>query len=693
MLSDRRTFLQLLASGAAGASILPSITRALEIPAHHRTGTIADVEHIVILMQENRSFDHYFGTLRGVRGFGDPRAVTLASGKSVWNQPDGLSRVLPFHPPAANLGLQFLEDLAHDCASTHAAWNGGNYDQWVPNKSATTMAYLTRGDIPFHYALADAFTVCDAYHCSLLGPTDPNRYHMWTGWVGNDGRGGGPVLDNAEAGYDWSTYPELLQHAGVSWKIYQDSGVGLDANGYWGWTSDPYVGNYGDNSLLYFHQYQNAQAGSALYQNARTGTNISAGGTLFDVLRTDVLAGALPQVSWIVAPEAYTEHPNWPANYGAWYCSEILNALTANPQVWSRTAFFLVYDENDGFFDHMVPPTPPQSPAQGLSTVDTTNEVFAGNSAFSAGPYGLGVRVPMLVISPWSKGGWVNSELFDHTSLIRFIERRFAPDYPGLRESNITPWRRAVCGDLRSAFNFATPNDSPLSLPSTMAYIPPDQDRHPDYSPAPPLDQALPAQETGMRPARAVPYELHAHAQADVSSGTVAIHFRNSGRSAAVFQVRSGGTQGGPWTYTVGSRAEVSDTWDLAANGLTEYDLSVYGPNGFFREFRGSLAGRHSVNLDTRLIYKVELSGVTLEIRNRSAARGKVRISDAYGNGAVISALQPNESLTRFWNLERSFGWYDLTIGSEGESGFQQRLAGHLETGEDSMSDPAIGKS
>jgi len=112
---------------------------------------------------------------------------------------------------------------------------------------------------------------------------------------------GGPVLDNAEAGYDWSTYPELLQHAGVSWKIYQDSGVGLDANGYWGWTSDPHVGNYGDNSLLYFHQYQNAQAGSALYQNARTGTNISAGGTLFDVLRTDVLAGALPQVSWIVA--------------------------------------------------------------------------------------------------------------------------------------------------------------------------------------------------------------------------------------------------------------------------------------------------------------------------------------------------------------------------------------------------------
>ncbi len=115
--------------------------------------------------------------------------------------------MLPFHPDAPNLGLQFLEDLPHGWTDTHDAWNGGKYDQWVPSKGTTTMAYLTRDDIPFHYALADAFTVCDAYHCSLLGATDPNRYHMWTGWVGNDGKNGGPVLNNAEAGYDWSTYP------------------------------------------------------------------------------------------------------------------------------------------------------------------------------------------------------------------------------------------------------------------------------------------------------------------------------------------------------------------------------------------------------------------------------------------------------------------------------------------------------
>src|ERR1700716_3553999 len=371
MTTDRRTFLQLLISSAVSAAFPASISRALSIPANSRTGTIADVEHVVILMQENRSFDHYFGTLKGVRGFGDPRAVTLPSGNPVWHQPNGAGYVFPFHPPAANLGLQFLQDLAHDWTSTHAAWNGGKYDGWVPNKGMTTMAHLTRSDIPFHYALADAFTVCDAYHCSLLGPTDPNRYHMWTGWVGNDGKNGGPDIDNAEAGYDWSTYPELLEKAGVSWKIYQDVGEGLTAGGFWGFTQDAYIGNFGDNSLLYFHQYQNAQPGNPLYEKAKTGTNISAGGSLFDIFQKDVLNNNLPQVSWIVAPEAYSEHPNWPANYGAWYVSQILDVLTANPEVWSKTAFFLTYDENDGFFDHIVPPTVPQSRAQGLSTVET----------------------------------------------------------------------------------------------------------------------------------------------------------------------------------------------------------------------------------------------------------------------------------------------------------------------------------
>lgn len=691
MTPTRRTFLQLLTSGALTAAFPASISRALAIPANNSTGTIADVEHIVFMMQENRSFDHYFGTLRGVRGFGDPRAITLPSGNPVWYQPNGTDYVLPFQPGAPNLGLQFLEDLAHDWTTTHAAWNEGKNDQWVANKGTTTMAHLTRSDIPFHYALADAFTVCDAYHCSLLGSTDPNRYHMWTGWVGNDGQGGGPVIDNAEAGYDWSTYPELLQKAGVSWKIYQDIGIGLDANGSWGWTSDAYIGNYGDNSLLYFHQYQNAEPGSPLAQGAKTGTNISAGGTLFDIFRQDVLTGNLPQVSWIVAPEAYTEHPNWPANYGAWYVSQVLDALTANPEVWSKTAFFLMYDENDGFFDHMVPPTPPQSPAQGLSTVDITNEIYPGSSQYPSGPYGLGVRVPMIVISPWSKGGWVNSQVFDHTSLIQFIEQRFGSQYPGLTESNITKWRRAVAGDLISTFNFASPNDATVPLPSTIAYVPPDNIRHPDYSPVPPTEQALPVQEPGTRPARAVPYELHVRESVNLSNGTLKIHFANSGKAAVVFHVRSGGGQNGPWTYTVGPNEEVSNSWAFTANGQSAYDLSVYGPNGFFRAFQGTFSGQGKTNLRIKPSYDVQNGGITLELHNPSTtAISEVRVFDSYANQTSTFTVEPGQKSSGYWPLTESFGWYDFAVDVDSDPTFQQRLAGHVETGRDSSSDPAI---
>src|ERR1700756_618482 len=141
---DRRTFVQLLTTGALSAVFPPSIARALSIPAHNQTGTINDVQHIVIMMQENRSFDHYYGTLRGVRGYGDNRTIDLPNGNPVWYQPNNDGYLLPFHPGAPNLGLQFIEDLAHDWTTTHAAWNQGKYDQWVPNKGTTTMAHLVR---------------------------------------------------------------------------------------------------------------------------------------------------------------------------------------------------------------------------------------------------------------------------------------------------------------------------------------------------------------------------------------------------------------------------------------------------------------------------------------------------------------------------------------------------------------------
>ena len=691
---SRRAFLQLLASGAAAAAFPASISRALEIPAHSPTGTINDVEHVIFLMQENRSFDHYFGTLRGVRGFGDPRAVLLPNSPSVFHQPhrnqDGY--ILPFHPGAPNLGLQFIKDLPHDWTSTHQAWNRGHYDQWIAAKSPTTMAHLTRSDIPFHYALADAFTICDAYHCSLLGPTDPNRMHMWTGWVGNDGLGGGPAVDNDEdISYSWSTYPEVLEEAGISWKVYQDTGTGLDKAGNWGGgddKGDAYIGNYGDNSLLYFTQYQQAKSGSPLHAKAVTGTDIKSEGSLFDAFRRDAAAGKLPQVSWIVAPEAYSEHPNWPANYGAWYVSQILDALTANPEVWSRTVFFLMYDENDGFFDHVVPAMPPQSRDLGLSTIDTVNEIFRGDAKFPAGPYGLGIRVPMLVISPWSKGGWVNSQVFDHTSMIRFLERRFAHHHPAIRKTNITPWRRAVCGDLTSALNFAAPNPATAPLPRTVAYQPPDNTRHPDYIPEPPAEQALPQQEKGTRPARAVPYELHADYELVNSGRAIRLHFHNTGESAAVFHVRNYAIEMAPRSYTVGPGHKLSDDWPTHSSDQGKiYELVIYGPNGFFRSFKGDF---RAPALRSRILYQKDQNSIELELKNESHTAIGLRIDDAYTRRETKHTLAPGKTLHLPWPLNDTHGWYDLAATTE--SGFlvQHRFAGHLETGKDSFSDPAI---
>ena len=356
------------------------------------------------------------------------------------------------------------------------------------------MSYMTRDDIPYHYALADAFTVGDAYHCSIMGPTNPNRCYLWTGCIGNvnylgsggtDGLGAGPVTYNGlsvnNAYFVWETFPEVLQAAGVSWKIYQDLAGATFAPDFGDGTGNSFAGNFTDNSMLYFNQYATAAPGTPLFDNAATGTEIintipSASAPaqawqawaehLFDEFRSDVKGGKLPQVSWIVAPAGYTEHSDWPINYGAWYISQIFDILVSNPEVFSKTVFIVNYDEADGSFDHIVPPTPPQTPAYGASTVSIENEIVTTSTP--NGPIGLGTRVPFLAISPWSKGGYVNSQVFDHTSVIQFIEKRF-----GVFERNISPWRRAVAGDLTSVFNFANPNDAHASLPGTSGYLPP----------------------------------------------------------------------------------------------------------------------------------------------------------------------------------------------------------------------------
>ena len=691
MSTDRRTFLKLLGTPAVAAALPDNIARLLAAPANRRTGTLADVEHVIFLMQENRSFDHYFGTLRGVRGFADPRAVKLPSGDPVWRQPNGSSTLLPFRPNAPDVGKQFLPDPPHGWNDGHLAWNWGRFDRWVEAKGGpTTMTFHRRRDIAYQFALADAFTICDAYHCSIMGPTDPNRYHMWTGWVGNDGKNGGPVITNAELGYDWSTYPERLQRAGISWKVYQDEGVGLTQDGFWGWTSDAYIGNYGDNSLLYFHQYQNAPASSPLARNARRGTSINNQGRdprgLVEIFKRDVERRQLPQVSWIVAPEAYSEHPNWPPDYGAWYLSQFIDVLADHPEVFGKSVLFITFDEEGGFFDHMVPPTPPFSRQFGLSTVPITNEIFLTDGDHPSAPYGLGVRVPMLVISPWSKGGWVNSQVFDHTSLIQFLESRFANGHHDLIESNITPWRRAVTGDLTTAFDFARADDWDVDLPSTIGDFPPDFVPHPDQPPTPPAQQVMPGQERGVRPARALPYELHARGELLTGFGQFRITFQNTGDATAVFAARSANGPEFHRTYTVEPRMQVSDTWLLNPSG--GYDVSVTGPNGFLRAFRGRAGG---ANLAVRAEYQREGNGIALTMHNNGLARATLVVFDRYQGKTTTVPLDAGETRIRHWPAGDVGGWYDLQLTVVEDRAFLQHWAGHIEDGRDSISDPLMG--
>ncbi|HKA98718.1 MAG TPA: alkaline phosphatase family protein, partial [Streptosporangiaceae bacterium] len=403
--------------------------------------------------------------------------------------------------------------------------------------------------------------------------------------------------------------------------------------------------------------------------------------------RADVQGGRLPQVSWIVAPEAYSEHPNWEPDFGAWYVSQVVDILASKPEVWSKMVLFVTYDEDGGFFDHLVPPTPPQTRAQGLSTVPTTNEIFPGDADHPAGPYGVGIRVPMIIVSPWTRGGWVNSQLFDHTSLIRFLETRFAHGNTDLIEANITPWRRAVAGDLTSAFEFRKPNKSQrVQLPDTSDLEPVDLVRHPDQVPVPPSDQSVPGQERGVRPARAIPYTLQADGLAGATS--VSVQFRSSGGAAGVFHVRSADAAQDPRSYTVESGKQLADSWDFTSG----YDLSVHGPNGFFRHFKGG-AGGPGADLAIQALYgpRHHEHEITLNLQNRGSAPAEVTVSDRYSSRSTTLTLAPGGAKALQFSLERTRGWYDLAVTVQGDPRFEYRYAGHLENGEASISDPGMG--
>ena len=381
------------AAGLASSLLPPNVRRVLAQPPER--GGLQEIKHVVLLMQENRSFDHYFGTMAGVRGFDDPNALKLSTGRSVFYQPDQEhpdGYLLPFHLDTKSTNAQKLPSTSHAWLVQHEAWNNGKMDRWLPAhrkadgvKGPYVMGYHRRADIPFQFALAEAFTLCDGYHCSLLGPTWPNRMYWMTGMIDPDGEHGGPVTSNdvSPGGYSWTTYAERLEREGISWKVYQQED------------------NYGCNMLENFKAFRNAKIDSPLYQK---GMMRGRDGQFEYDARND----KLPTVSWIITTSRQSEHPDFMPASGAAFVASKIDAIAANPAVWAKTAFILNYDENDGIFDHVVPPTSPAG---------TPREFVLGQ------PIGAGFRVPCIIVSPWTAGGWVCSENFDHTSTLRFLEK------------------------------------------------------------------------------------------------------------------------------------------------------------------------------------------------------------------------------------------------------------------------------
>ncbi|MEU9356832.1 phosphocholine-specific phospholipase C [Streptomyces sp. NPDC048301] len=684
-----------LGAAAAGSFLPPSLQAAMAAqPTGGKSGAqgLDAVEHVVILMQENRSFDHYFGTLRGVRGFADRNAIELPSGAPVFEQPGPQgTAVLPFPvreaAEAQQKDLQYIGALDHSWNGGAKAWADGWMNGWIGAKSAATMAYYDRRDIPLHYELADTFTVCDAYHSSIHTSTSPNRNHLWSGRTGNEADGrravGNDAYDEANhPGYDWGTYAERLEKAGRSWKTYTE------------WE------NFTDNQIEFFATFKAiarkalAETGGHTYMESfyaavrdtqdagerqRLLDLLDAGasaltpaerslferglrrvetGTLADEFAKDVAAGTLPEVSYLVPSAVDSEHPSVssPA-HSATIVYKILDALGRNPDVWRRTVVLINYDENDGFFDHVPPPVAP---------AEVTEEQWEGR------PTGLGVRVPLLVVSPWTVGGHVCSEVFDHTSVIRFLER-----WTGVKEPNIGAWRRQVTGDLTSAFDFTRARRRPRT--HQPGPVPPFGGR---WQPKPPAVQRMPAQEPGVRPARPLPYQPDA--QATRVDGRLLVSLSNSGRSSAHFTLYPyAGEFPTPQHRDVAGAAR----WTVPLTG-PGYRFTVTGPNGFRREFAGAADG--AAELATRIDAGERDLHLTLRNNGTRTLTYTVRPlgyvdEDDLRDWTRTVKVRPGRSRSLVHSAADAHGWYDLEVTADGEGAFRRRLMGHIENGRESV--------
>jgi phospholipase C len=679
---SRRRFLQATGLGAAAVAGLGGGTAAastVRSAASHPlprgwSGTIADLKHVVILMQENRSFDHYFGTLRGVRGFADKQALTWQNGNSVFQQPDtartDLGYLLPY-----KITDQIDGDLDHSWDGDHEAWNGGLWNDWVPAKTEETMGYFTRDEIPFQYAVADAFTICDGYHQAIMGPTSPNRMYLWTGtssgWTSNPNDY--EVDFGSDAGTpEVTTYPELLQAAGIDWQVYTNDQVG-DSFNYPGY----FLGDFGDNPLWFYQQYNSTNSrqggkGELARRGAVTPWKTGKGAPPLSkthaayVLSSFINAvdsNSLPQVSWIVAPAGYCEHPSFTPDYGAHYVNTVLRTLFSNPDLWKTTALFITYDEHDGFFDHQLPPYPEAS---------VTDEYISGL------PIGPGTRVPMLICSPWTRGGYVDSNVYDHTSVQRFLAT-----WTGVQPVNITSWRESVTGDLTAAFDFKHPDFSiPRNIPTLEQTWKLTQLKGGSTSPPPEGDQKMPTQEPGTRPHRPSTIQPFADVTVDRGTSQVTADLTNTGVVGVSFTVYPDDYLAAtPTPVTVLQGSPGSYVWDATATD-GNYAFSVYGPDGFLTSFAGQVvpAGQNSGQVP--VVTATLKSGAVKTVQLKLANEGQEEIvytltPNDYKGSTQMVTVQRGSPQTICWPTNH-YGYYDVVITANTDDGFRRRYAGRV---------------
>jgi phospholipase C len=459
----------------------------------------------------------------------------------------------------------------------------------------------------------------------MTGMNDPNS------------TGGGPEIDNSSVppGFTWKTYPEFLQEAGISWKVFF------------------VTGDSSDNILPLFKPYKQAAPGNPLYDRARVGYSSLA--NLISGFNTQVANNTLPSVSWIIGPGGYTEHPpSSPAN-GEWFLKQLLDSLGANPEVYKSTVFIFDYDENDGFFDHAMPILPPPG---------TPNE-YVGNL-----PVGLGIRVPALMISPWSRGGRVCSQVFDHTSVIRFLET-----WTGVIDTNISAWRRQVCGDLTSAFDFAHPNlDYPI-IPGVSTVSCPSGSTPPVPSP-----QTYPTQESGTLTPMPLPYQPNANCALNTAANTFTITMTNSGAASVHFGVYANAYRtDGPWPFDVNTTNSSSIAFSTAATA-GNYDFSCYGPNGFQRRFAGNLSS-DAQRIEAVSILNPVNGGLKIELDNATASTVTFAVTNGYVANSSVNYNVPAHG-TNVVNVgsETNNGFYDVTVTASADAAFVRRFLGRVET-------------